>query len=82
MINQLYIYLHLYTDWLYKLHFMTKYNFHQYKMASVFHGIKIGHFLLQTLMILNRKIILIDSACMIGHVAPETITGFFETLCS
>ena len=33
-------------------------------------------------MILNQKLNLVDITCVIGDVTPETITGFFETLCS
>ena len=34
-----------------KLHFTTKYNFHQNKMATVLYDIKMGHCMLPTLTI-------------------------------
>ena len=48
---------HVYKEYIYKqtgkLHFTTKYNFHQNKMAMVLHDIKIGHCMLPTLTIFN-----------------------------
>ena len=62
MLNQLYKqFIYIQTA---KLHFKTKYNFHQNKMAMVLHDIKIGHCMPPTLMMFNSKLILVDSACM------------------